>query len=297
MDRRQLRALLILLLTSAIWGFAFAAQREASKYLEPFSFGASRFLLGAAALYPIARLRDKKNGLKPINRRDMLSGTIVGAVLFVASTLQQKGIGMTSAGQAGFLSAMYVVLVPVIGAFFGRKTGRTTWLSLLLSVPALYLLCMKDEGFSLGEGDAWLLSSAIFWALHILVTDRLVKTSDPTHLCVAQFLSCGLLNLIAALLFEHTSISALVNALFPILYVGVCSTAVAYTLQAVGQRDAKPAHAALVLSMESVFSVIGGALFLGEQMGGGALVGCALMLSAVILSQLGTKDKGESLDV
>lgn len=289
--------MLILLLTAAIWGFAFAAQREASKYLAPFSFGAARFLLGAAALYPISRIRDKKQGLRPISGRDCLLGAVVGAVLFIASTLQQIGIGLTSAGQAGFLSTMYVVLVPVIGAFFGRRTGRTTWLALLLSVPALYLLCMKDEGFSLGEGDAWVLSSAIFWAAHILVTDRFVKTSDPTHLCVAQFLACGLLNLIAALLFEHTPVSALISALVPILYVGVCSTAVAYTLQAVGQRDAKPAHAALVLSMESVFSVVGGALLLGERMGGGALIGCALMLTAVILSQLGTKDKGESLDV
>ncbi len=294
MKRRELRALLILLITAAIWGFAFAAQREASRFLQPFTFGALRFFLGAAVLYPLSRKADQKMARSGISKSDFRSGALVGAVLFVASVLQQLGISTTSAGQAGFLSALYVVLVPVIGVAFKRKTSRATWISLLLSVPALYLLCMTDKGFKISEGDAWVLVSAVFWALHILTTDRCVLHHDPMHLCVSQFLVCGALNLVCALIFEKVQPQALLQSFWPVMYVGVMSTAVAYTLQAVGQRDAKPAHAALIMSMESVFSVIGGAIFLSEKMSVRAYLGCALMFAAVVLSQLGasnTEDK------
>ena len=282
---REIRAIFILLLTAGIWGFAFAAQRQASLYLSPFTFGAARFLMGAAALYLFVLPKDKKSG-KRFTKKEWINGAIVGAALFAAATLQQIGIGMTSAGQAGFLSALYVVLVPIIGLLFGRKTNGATWLALLLAVPALYLLCMTDGGFVLSVGDAWLLSSAVFWALHILFTDRFVQGADPLHLCVSQFLFCGVLNLVCALLFETTTAENMQNAFLSVLYVGLMSTAVAYTLQAIGQRDAKPAHAALVLSMESVFSVIAGALLLGERMTTPAYFGCALMFAAVVLSQL-----------
>ncbi len=282
---REFRAILILLLTAGIWGFAFAAQRQASFYLSPFTFGASRFLMGAAALYLFVLPKDKKNG-KSFTKTEWRNGAVVGAVLFAAATLQQIGIGLTSAGQAGFLSALYVVLVPVIGLLFGRKTNGATWLALLLAVPALYLLCMTDGGFHVSIGDAWLLSSAVFWALHILFTDRFVRGTDPLHLCVVQFFVCGVLNLACALLFETTSVENMRKALWAVLYVGLMSTAVAYTLQAIGQRDAKPAHAALVLSTESVFSVIAGALLLGERMTTPAYFGCVLMFAAVVLSQL-----------
>lgn len=297
LKKRELRALLLLLLCSAIWGFAFAAQREASRFLQPFTFGAARFYLGAAALLPLVLSRDKKSGREKLSRKDFVAGSIVGCALFLGSTLQQKGVSLTSAGQAGFLTTLYVVFVPVVGIFFGRKTGLKTWLALLLSVPALYLLCMTDEGFHIREGDAWVLLSVIFWTAHILITDHFVLKCDPLHLCVAQFFVCGCLNLVCSLIFEPGNFQNLASAILPVLYVGVMSTGVAYTLQAVGQRDAKPAHAALVMSMESVFSVIAGALILGETLSGRAYIGCALMLTAVILSQFGTTTTQEGLNV
>ena len=289
MKSKETRSLLILLLTAAIWGLAFSDQRDAAGSLSPFTMGAWRYVIGTAVLAPIALLSDLRAGRRWQRelKRAFKPGVLIGLILLAASTLQQKGVELTSAGHAGFLTALYVVLVPILGRlFFGKTTSLGTWLALLLSVPALYLLCGTEEGFSLSAGDFYILLCAVFWALHILFTDRFAGDVSPMWLCAVQFGCCGLLCLLCSAALEGQRLSDVLPVLWQILYVGVFSTALGYTFQTVGQRDANPAHAAIVLSMESVFSALFGALLLGERMGLRALIGSGLMLTAVILSQL-----------
>lgn len=288
-------AIPLLLITAIIWGFAFAAQREISFYMEPFTFGTIRFFLGALSLLPLIFRKPKGETLQPqgkkLNKACYFHGALAGVSLFLAASIQQVGISMTSAGQAGFLSALYVVVVPIMGLLFGRKTNLNTYIALCLSLPALYFLCVKEGGFHIQKGDAFLLGSVGFWALQILLIDRYSRVHEPLALCFAQFLVCAILNLIFALIFETTTWEVVMKLFFHLLYMGVGSTAIAYSLQAIGQQYAKPAHAALIMSTECVFSAIAGAIFFGERMGGRALIGCCLMLLAVILSQLPTKTK------
>ncbi len=286
--KNELRSAGLLFLTAAIWGFAMAAQREGSRYLQPFTFNACRFTLGALALLPLM-LRQNKREEAPFTRRQAVSGMVLGTILFVASLLQQSGVGEAGAGKAGFLTALYVVLVPVMGVFLGKKTRITTWLALLLAIPALYLLCVpQDEVFSLAASDALLLAGALFWAAHILATDHFVRFIPALRLCTVQFVFGAALNWVCALLFERISGEGLLHALVPVAYCGVMSTGVGYLCQTLGQRGIRPAFAALILSLESVFCVIAGAILLGERMNGRGYAGCALMLAAVLLAQLGS---------
>lgn len=285
--KSELRHGLILLLTAAIWGFAMAFQREGSRYLSPLSFNACRFTLGALALFPLM-LRDNKIHQSPLTGREALSGAVLGAILFLASLLQQAGVGEAGAGKAGFLTALYVVLVPVLGVFLGKKTGLFTWLALLLALPALYLLCVpENEKFSLAPSDSVILIGSVVWALHILCTDRFVKKILPIKLCVCQFAVGALFNWVGALLFETVTLQNIMRALVPILYCGVMSTGVGYLCQTIGQKGCRPAFAALIMSTEAVFCVIAGALMLGERMTYRGYIGCALMLLAVVLAQAG----------
>ena len=286
--RKELRSAGLLFLTAAIWGFAMAAQREGSRYLEPFTFNACRFTLGALALLPLT-LRENRREKAPFTKRQAASGAVLSAILFFASLLQQSGVGEAGAGKAGFLTALYVVLVPVLGAFLGKKTRITTWLALLLAIPALYLLCVpRDETFSLAASDGLLLAGAVFWAAHILATDHFVLSVPTLRLCVIQFVFGAVLNWLCALLFETVSGGGLLHALVPVMYCGVLSTGVGYLCQTLGQKGIRPAFAALILSLESVFCVIAGALLLGERMDGRGYAGCVLMLAAVLLAQLGS---------
>ena len=286
--KSELRSAGLLLLTAAIWGFSMAAQREGSRYLQPFTFNACRFTLGALALLPLM-LRENRREPAPFTGRHAAAGALLGAILFFASMLQQSGVGEAGAGKAGFLTALYVVLVPVLGVFLGKKTRITTWLALLLAIPALYLLCVpRDEVFSLAAPDALLLAGAVFWAIHILVTDYFVQFVPALRLCAVQFVCGAVMNWLCALLFETVSAENLLRALTPVLYCGVMSTGVGYLFQALGQKGARPAVAALIMSLESVFCVIAGALLLGEKMDGRGYAGCALMLAAVVLAQLGS---------
>lgn len=281
------RAVGALFLTAAIWGFAMAAQREASRFLSPFTFNACRFTVGALALLPLY-LREQQATGEPLRRRDVLSGAAVGGMLVLASFLQQMAVGETGAGKTGFITALYVVLVPAIGALMGKKTGAVTWIALALALPALYLLCMGEgESFSLAPSDSILLISAFFWAGHILLTDHFAPGMSAVKLCVIQFAVAAVLNWICALSMETIIGENLLRALVPVLYCGVMSTAVGYTLQTVGQKGCKPALAALILSLESVFCVIAGALLLGERMTLRGYLGCGLMLLAVALAQAG----------
>ena len=285
--KRELRSALLLFLTAAIWGFAMAAQREGSRYLSPFAFNACRFTLGALVTLPLAR-RESKRAAAPWSRGTVLAGAALGAALFLASLLQQSSVGEAGAGKAGFLTALYVVLVPVIGSFFGKKTGRAAWLALGLALPALYLLCVPPgEGLSLAGADAVLLLGSVVWACHILLTDHFVASYSPLKLCLGQFAAGAALNWACALAFETVSGEGLLAALVPVLYTGVFSTGVGYLLQTIGQKGCRPAFAALILSLESVFCVVAGALLLGEKMDARGYAGCALMLLAVLLAQAG----------
>jgi len=282
---KELRAALLLLLTAALWGFAMAAQRQASRFLSPFTFNACRFTVGALAMLPLLMARGKKPLLE---KRDILPGVLLGAALSLASLLQQSAVGDAGAGKAGFLTALYVVLVPVMGIFLRKRTRLTTWLALLLALPALYLLCVPaGEDFSLAPWDAVLLISAFVWAAHILLTDHFTRDHRPLRLCLVQFASAALINWVFALATERIAGSGLASALGPVLYCGVFSTGVGYLLQTMGQKDCRPAVAALILSLESVFCVIAGALLLGERMDARGYLGCALMLAAVLLAQAG----------
>ena len=287
---KQLRSSLILLLTAAIWGFAMAAQRVGSEHLSPLTFNALRTTMAFLIFLPLVLYQEKKQPA-PFGKRDLLAGCATGAVLFIAALLQQIGVSGaegTDAGKAGFITALYVVLVPVLGVFIGKKTGLLTWLSLLLAIPALYLLCMTEgAAFTLAPSDGALLAGAVFWAMHILVTDHFVATVKPLRLCLIQFAMGALLNWIFAFLTEDMARQHILGGLWAVAYCGILSTGVGYTLQTVGQKDCHPALAALILCLESVFCVIAGALMLGEKMTAWGYTGCILMLAAVVIAQGG----------
>ena len=285
--KNELRCAFLLFLTAAIWGFAMAFQREASRYLQPFTFNAARYTVGIVSLLPLMAREIRITG-KTWTGKDMLKGAIQGAALFLASFLQQSAVGDAGAGKAGFLTALYVVMVPVLGVFIGKRTQMTTWLALALALPALYLLCVPaGEQFSLAPSDSILLFSSVVWAVQILCMDHFVQTVSPLKLCTMQFLTAALLNWLCAFLFEQPSWDHLQQALLPIAYCGVMSTGVGYLFQAIGQKGCRPAYAALIMSLESVFCVIAGAVMLGERMNSRGYIGCALMLAAVLLAQTG----------
>lgn len=288
---KQLRASLLLLLTAAIWGFAMATQRVGSQHLSPLTFNALRTTMAFLVFLPLVMHQEKKHPA-PFGKKDVFAGCATGAVLFIAALLQQMGVSGpdgTDAGKAGFITALYVVLVPVLGVFVKKKTGVFTWLSLLIAIPALYLLCMTEgAAFTLVPSDAALLVGAVFWALHILVTDHFVETVQPLRLCLIQFAVGALLNWLFAFLTEDMSRQDILGGLWAVAYCGILSTGVGYTLQTIGQKECHPALAALILCLESVFCVISGALLLNEQMTTWGIIGCGMMLCAVVLAQGGT---------
>ena len=295
--KKETRALWILLLTAAIWGFAFTAQKEGGSTLPPLALGAWRYLSASVILFLIVLPMKRRRASPLFDAKAVLPGLAIGTMLFIASTLQQMGVTQVGAGKCSFLTTLYVVLVPLLGRlFFRRRAPLGTYLALLLAVPALYLLCCAEETFALTAGDLLALAGAVFWALHILLTDRFVSRCSPLDLCAVQFFWCGLLALLGTLLTEKTTLRAAGDVWLQLAYLSVLSTAAGYTLQTIGQKAAKPAHAAIVLSMESVFGVLGGALLLGERLSAAAYLGCALMLAAVILSQLSVL-KGEKAHV
>lgn len=290
--KKELRAGLLLLLTAAIWGFAMAAQRDGAQYVPPFLFNGIRYLLGAIALLLLS-IRENRGIRGVFTADDLKKGVLLGIVLSTAAILQQLGVTGTDAGKAGFLTALYVVLVPVVGILFRRKTQPTTWLALLIALPALYLICVKPgERFSLEGSDLFLLAGAVCWALHILVTDRFVPGMSPLKLCAVQFFTVAVLNLLIALPTESITPENLGRGAWAIVYCGLFSTAMGYTLQTIGQRDCPPAYAAIILSLESVFAALSGALLLDERMSGQAYIGCGIMLFAVLLAQAGTLRPG-----
>lgn len=286
------RANLLLLLTSVIWGFAFVAQRTGMESVGPFTFNGLRFAIGGLVLLPVVVWLDRQRetaglstGWVAPGRALWLGGLVAGLFLFGGATLQQMGLIYTTAGKAGFITGLYVVLVPVLGLAFGRKTPAGTWLGVVLAVVGLYFLTIQD-GFRMEKGDLLVMLSAFVWAGHVLIVDRLAPQTDVIRLAFVQFMICAGLSLFAAALLETIRLEGIQSALPAILYAGIMSVGVGYTLQVVGQRHAQPAHAAIILSLEGVFAVLGGWLLLGEQLGPRGLLGCALMLAGILVSQL-----------
>ncbi len=295
MKTREVRSVLILLLTAAIWGFAFVAQRVGMQHVGAFTFNGARFALGSLSLLPVIYFFEKKSrdsdksDNKSIPKESdskltIIAGMIAGSVLFMGASLQQVGLIYTTAGKAGFITSLYIVIVPIFGIFLKQKTHYTTWIGAFTAVVGLYLLSI-NESFEIEFGDLLEIIGAFFWAAHIQLIDRFVKKVDVIKLSSFQFATCSVLSFIVAFLYEDVSLIGLSDALVPILYGGVMSAGVAYTLQAIGQKSAKPSHAAIALSMEAVFAAIGGALLLNEVLPTRGYMGCALMLLGMLITQ------------
>lgn len=298
MQKNSLKNTGMLFLAALIWGFAFAAQSAGMDYVGPFTFNAVRCVIGALVLVPVALLYQPEKGEKGNNKTLLFGGITCGIFLGVATNLQQIGIMSTSVGKAGFLTALYIVLVPVAGLFFKKKCGFTVWIGVVCSLLGLYLLCMTQGSFKLATGDLFLLGCAVVFTGHILVIDYFAPKVNGVWMSCIQFLVAGIISAIPMVLTETPTMAAIWEAKLPILYAGVMSCGVAYTLQILGQKNYNPTVAVLILSLESCFSVLGGFLILQETLTARELCGCALMFVAVILAQFpgGTREERESLE-
>ena len=288
------RANLLLFITAMIWGFAFVAQRQGMEYVSPFTFNAVRFAIGALSLIPVILFSTPKHQTTTpqvlFSKTTMVGGLCLGIALFLGSSLQQIGIVQTTAGKAGFITGLYVIIVPLLGLLWKQKTGRGTWLGAILAVIGMYFLSVSDD-CSISKGDLLVLISAVFWAAHVQLISLFIKRSNALHLSLFQFLFCSLFSWLAAVQWETITISGIQGATWPILYAGLISVGIAYTLQVIAQQKAHPAHAAIILSLESVFAALGGYLILGEIISLRGLFGCSLMLTGMLLSQLLTRKK------
>jgi drug/metabolite transporter (DMT)-like permease len=284
---KTLKAELLLLLAAIIWGFAFVAQRVGMEHVGPFTYNGIRFMLGALSLAPLILI--KRRSTDPIAnhwRLTLSGGLLAGLLLFAGASLQQVGIVYTTAGKAGFITGLYVVIVPLLGLLWGHRTPWSTWTGAALAVIGLYLLTLADDP-TLAYGDGLVLIGALFWANHVLVIGWLSgRHVEPVLLACLQFIVCAVLSLIVAAVTEPISLDRLEAAGIPILYGGLLSVGVAYTLQVVAQRDTPPAHAAIILSLETVFAALGGGWLLHETLTGRGIAGCALMFAGMLLSQL-----------
>lgn len=294
MNKLQIRNSFLLFVAAFIWGTAFAAQSIGMDYIEPFTFSTLRSLIGSAFLVPCIGILGKWKGKKEErvreDKKELWKGGIVcGVVIFAAANLQQTAMLYASVGKSGFLTALYIVIVPMIGIAFGKKPGKKLAAAVVLAVVGLYLLCMKSGSFKLGFGDILLLFSAFCFSVHILVIDHYTQRADGVKLSCIQFLVCGVLSAAVMLLFEHPTLSAVQESLLSVLYVGILSSGVAYTLQIVGQKGMNPVVASLIMSLESVISAIAGWAVLGQVLSGREIAGCFVMFLAIILAQLPEK--------
>ena len=301
MKKTQLKNSLLLLLTATIWGVAFVAQSVGMDHVGPFTFNAVRSIIGGIVLIPCIffldhRKSDQKEELpSPQQQAEQTSTLILGGVccgilLALASSFQQMGIQYTTVGRAGFITACYIVIVPILGHFFLRKKcGATIWIAVALALAGLYLLCITD-GFSIGKGDFLVLICAFLFSLHILVIDYFSPKTDGVKMSCIQFLVCGILTAIPAIILEHPNLSSFSGAWGATLYAGVMSCGVAYTLQIVGQKNMNPTVASLILSLESCISVLAGWIILGQKLSTREIIGCVVMFGAIVLAQLPQKE-------
>ena len=286
--------LFLMLLVACIWGFAFVAQVEGTAHVQPFTLTGVRFLIGIIALLPVVLSFERGRADAVERKRTVVASLITGAILFTASILQQYGIQMTgSAGISGFITGLYTVLVPVACyIFFKKKTTVTTWIGVVLAITGLFMLCYRvGEGLHFGIGELLLLIGALFWTAHVVVIDRLGKNIRSLHYAWGQFAVCAVLGLIAMLAFEQPSLEGIVAAKWSLLYCGLLSSGVAYTLQVIAQKKTDPALAAIVLSTESCFSAIGGKLFGIDEISILGYIGCAVIFAGIVISQINIKDK------
>lgn len=298
---KQMKNNIMLLLTALIWGCAFVAQSVGMEYVGPFTFNCARCILGSVVLVPVIFLMDqmkKKGGMSEAQRKEergdtrtlLTGGICCGVVLAVASSLQQFGILFTTVGKAGFITAMYIVLVPILSIFLGKKIRPLILGCVVVAVAGLYFLCMTEQ-LSLGIGDLLVLFCAFVFSIHILVIDHFSPLVDGVRMSAIQFLTAGIVCAVPMFVWERPVMGEIVNAWMPVLYAGVMSCGVAYTLQILGQKHADPAVASLLLSLESVFSVLAGWVILGQSLSGKELFGCFLMFAAIVLAQLPEKKR------
>lgn len=304
------------MLTAAIWGVAFVAQSVGMDYVGPFTFNCVRSLLGGMVLIPCIWFLNRLNGQKKSsaavdleNRKKeletlVLGGILCGTLLCLGSNLQQFGIRYTTVGKAGFITAFYIIIVPILGLFLHRKCGITVWLGVLFALAGLYFLCITDTAsqgeaerfipwLPVGKGELLLLIGALAFSLHILVIDYFTARADGVKMSCIQFFVCGLISGIGMFFTEEPQITAIFRAWQPILYAGIMSCGVAYTLQIVGQKGMNPTVASLILSLESVISVLAGMALLSQKLSGREVLGCVLMFFAIILAQLPGKREGD----
>ena len=296
MKKSKIFNLSLLFLIAMIWGFAFVAQVDGVQHVGSYTMNGVRFTVGVISLIPVVLLFERGKRGKEERKKTVVASLVAGTVLFLASTFQQIGIEKTgSAGVAGFITGLYTVLIPIACFFlFKQKTRFNMWVGAFLSLLGLFLLCYKpEEGFSFGFGELMLLIGAFFWTAHVIVIDRFCKDVRPLHFSLGQFVVCAILGLITMFLFEAPTVEGIWNAKWAILYCGVLSVGVAYTLQVVAQRRVDPTFAAIVLSTESVFSAIGGVIFGTDRISPLGYFGCIVMFGGIVLSQINFQQRKE----
>lgn len=290
--KQQIKSSLILLLTATIWGVAFVAQSVGMEYIGPFTFNAIRCVLGGLVLIPVILVLKKKketgaeNQEKEDKKTLWAGGIACGVILCIASNLQQFGIMEASVGKSGFFTALYIVMIPVIGIFIGKRPGIKLWFCVALAVVGMYLLCMKDGSFTIERADIMLLLCALAFSVHILVVDYFSPKVDGVKMSCIQFFVCGVLSAVGMLFIETPDISNIQAAWLPLLYAGLLSCGVGYTLQIVGQKGINPVIASLIMSLESVISALAGWVILGQVLSPKEILGCVLMFVAIIITQI-----------
>jgi drug/metabolite transporter (DMT)-like permease len=295
MKKKQLGNSLLLLLTATIWGSAFVAQSVGMEHVGPFTFTFSRSIIGGMVLLPCILLLGKwKKGFA--TKVEWIGGICCGIALCVASNFQQVGMQYTTVGKAGFITALYVVLVPIFGIFMKKRVSLLIWGCVAVSVAGLYLLCMPAGAFVLAFGDLLVLLCAVLFSVHILVIDHFSPKGDGVVISCIQFFTCGILSGIPMLFFEHPSVGSMLDAKWSILYAGVLSSGVAYTLQVVAQKNVNPTVASLIMCLESVVAVLAGWIILGQGMSSREIWGCALMFAAIVVAQLPVPEKMKERD-
>ena len=305
MKKTQVRNSFLLLLTAIIWGSAFVAQSVGMEHVEPFTFTFTRSIIGGVVLIPViillrktdsaAMRRDSQGkdvaGIKGITKYEWLGGICCGVALCAASNFQQIGMLHTTVGKAGFITALYVVIVPILGLFLRKRVPALIWFCVVLSVAGLYLLCMPKGAFTLAQGDVLVLICALLFSFHILIIDYFSPKGDGVVISCIQFFVCGILSGIIMLFVENPTFANIMDAKWSILYAGALSSGVAYTLQVVAQKGVNPTVASLILCLESVVAVLAGWIILGDKLTSRELAGCILMFVAIVLAQLPTPKK------
>ncbi|MDD5709012.1 MAG: DMT family transporter [Candidatus Marinimicrobia bacterium] len=295
MIAKMTRTNIMLLSAALLWGLGFVAQRDGMSYVGPFTYSAFRFGIGLIALLPVYLLTRRQEKKIPAGRKTVLrAGLLVGLFLFLAVSAQQIGLMTSTAAKAGFITSLYMILVPVFGLFLGQRTTMMVWVSIALALCGVYLMAVTGN-FRILPGDLWVLLCAVLWAVHFLFIAHYSSRVGPIRLSMMQFLLCAILSALTAFFTESLSLSALTAALPSLLYGGIGAVGIAYTLHVVALRDANPAYASLILSMESVFAALGGWLILSEGMSTRQLIGAALILFAVLLTQLRLRPQARAI--